>query len=95
MDINGKRFPLIGVWIEAQHGKPVTQAFMTAYVDDASLQAARSHALTALRHGATSASLRAYQPDNYGKDGTHKQGYSKTLEILDYRDLPENAVYLD
>ena len=90
MEINGKRYPLIGVWIE-ERGKPVRQCYSTAYLDEASYQACYNHATVQLRHGAISASLRAYAMDHYHKDGTHTKGHSVTLDILDYRSLPENA----
>lgn len=95
MEVNGKRYPLIGVWVETAHGKPPRQTFSTAYLDDESYQAAHGHALRALRDGAVSVSLRAYAMDTYGKDGSYTKGRSKTLNILDWRDLPENASQAD
>ena len=95
MIITGKRYPLIGVWSEDAHGKPARHAFATAYVDDSSYQAAYGHALGLLRHGAISVSLRAYALDHYGRDGSYTKGHSVTLDILDYRDLPENVSQTD
>lgn len=89
MVIDGKHFPLIGVWTETRQG--VHQCFSTAYLDDASYDTAHRHAMRQLRDGAMSVSLRAYALDHYPKAGGYVPGRSHTMDILDYRALPENA----
>lgn len=74
--------PMLGVWVE--RGGETARLWQTGNRPDA-MDPARAYALACIRSGATSASIRMFA----------QGGMEHMCEILDWRDLPENATTVE